>query len=104
MKVEFTNRAVGDLRKISAQSRKEFGASVAAALSCASATLSSKSAMRRKALLASSNGPACACFRSFVIRSKYSTELSATRSESCTSDTRRGGRGLRMGNSKRRVG
>src|ERR1700685_4474598 len=32
MKVEFTNRAVGDLRKISAQSRNEFGASVAAAL------------------------------------------------------------------------
>lgn len=32
MKVEFTNRAVGDLRKISAQSRKEFGAPVAAAL------------------------------------------------------------------------
>jgi hypothetical protein len=30
MKVEFTNRAVGDLRKISIQSRKEFGASVAA--------------------------------------------------------------------------
>jgi toxin ParE1/3/4 len=32
MKVEFTNRAVGDLRKISIQSRKEFGASVAVAL------------------------------------------------------------------------
>jgi plasmid stabilization system protein ParE len=32
MKVEFTNRAVGDLLKISAQSRKEFGVSVAAAL------------------------------------------------------------------------
>jgi plasmid stabilization system protein ParE len=32
MKVEFTNRAVGDLRKISDQSHKEFGASVAAAL------------------------------------------------------------------------
>jgi len=32
MKVEFTNRAVGDLRKISTQSRKEFGASVATAL------------------------------------------------------------------------
>lgn len=32
MKVEFTNRAVGDLRKISTQSRKEFGASVVAAL------------------------------------------------------------------------
>jgi toxin ParE1/3/4 len=32
MKVEFTNRAVGDLRKISSQSRKEFGGSVAAAL------------------------------------------------------------------------
>ena len=32
MKVEFTNRAVGDLRRISAHSRKEFGASVAAAL------------------------------------------------------------------------
>ncbi|MGH6684722.1 MAG: type II toxin-antitoxin system RelE/ParE family toxin, partial [Pseudolabrys sp.] len=32
MRIEFTNRAVSDLRKISAQSRKEFGASVAAAL------------------------------------------------------------------------
>lgn len=32
MKVEFTNRAVSDLRKISIQSRKEFGASVTAAL------------------------------------------------------------------------
>ena len=32
MKVEFTNRAVGDLHNISIQSRKEFGASVAAAL------------------------------------------------------------------------
>ncbi len=32
MKVEFTNRAVGDLRKISIQSRKEFGDRVAAAL------------------------------------------------------------------------
>lgn len=32
MKVEFTNRAVGDLRRISIQSRKEFGAPVAAAL------------------------------------------------------------------------
>jgi toxin ParE1/3/4 len=32
MKVEFSNRAVADLRKISSQSRKEFGASVAAAL------------------------------------------------------------------------
>jgi hypothetical protein len=30
MKAEFTNRAVGDLRKISAQSRKEFGDWVAA--------------------------------------------------------------------------
>jgi plasmid stabilization system protein ParE len=32
MKIEFTNRAVADLRKISVQCRKEFGASVAAAL------------------------------------------------------------------------
>jgi toxin ParE1/3/4 len=32
MKAEFTNRAVGDLPLISAHSRKEFGASVAAAL------------------------------------------------------------------------
>ena len=32
MKVEFTNRVVGDLRKISAESRKEFGDRVAAAL------------------------------------------------------------------------
>ena len=32
MKVEFTNRAIADLRKISAQSRKEFGDRVAAAL------------------------------------------------------------------------
>jgi toxin ParE1/3/4 len=32
MKVEFTNRAVGDLRQISAHSRQEFGASVAAGL------------------------------------------------------------------------
>ena len=32
MKAEFTNRAVADLRKISAQSSKEFGDRVAAAL------------------------------------------------------------------------
>jgi plasmid stabilization system protein ParE len=32
MKIEFTNRAVGDLRKISTQSRKEFGDRIAAAL------------------------------------------------------------------------
>jgi plasmid stabilization system protein ParE len=32
MKIEFTNRAVGDLRKISIQSRKEFGSRVTAAL------------------------------------------------------------------------
>jgi plasmid stabilization system protein ParE len=32
MTVEFTNRAVADLRKISAHSREEFGARVTAAL------------------------------------------------------------------------
>jgi hypothetical protein len=42
MKVEFSTRAVNDLRKISAHSRQEFGASVVAALELRSGMPSSK--------------------------------------------------------------
>jgi plasmid stabilization system protein ParE len=97
MKVEFTNRAVGDLRKISTQSCKEFGDRVAAALELRIRNVVEQIGNAPESAARVEQRPGMRVLPLVRYPSKSSTELSETRSESCMSDTRRDSRGRRVG-------
>jgi hypothetical protein len=63
MKIEYTNRAVADLRKVSADSRMRFGDTVAAALEKRVAMSLVTSPNIPKPRRRSLSGRECACFR-----------------------------------------